>query len=687
MFEKIKNSLSKIFIPDTKNAMTLPNQFLRYGNRGRLDPSWNDVAMSDVDFYTGYSYAAIRNRANKVARTATQDYLRTESEKEDFIHPYLEIINKSNTFSNYQFWSEVSTFLDLEGIYYLMAIRNFSEDRVGNIVEFKLLSPYNIRRVLKKDSLEVTGYVETRKGLVREISPKMVIEIKELNPFNEDTPFAMTDAARESQFTLKSAGDYTRSALKGNLNSPGILTTDVILPDQEFANFVERVRTRTKGEPIFGNGTGAITWENMTQDLGKAGLEKINEVNRDSLFAVSGVSKTTMGIEQSGVTRDTARVQKEINMEDHILPRIQLIIDALNQDYKNNYPNDYNSNKAEMIIDNPLAVDHEAELKNAELKGKEYETYKTILSDGYDFDLAAKYVSGQIDLEGLGEPEIEEVEEEEVIEDVEADNEFDIERQNLVQQQEGTLKNAIVNVEEQLVIAAINKVPNIKKQTNQFESESDIITKEEKNENIDELIAVLMGFYGIMFTLRGQEVMRDRVGEFALIGQYNFDKKSRDYISKTSKKVAKSHVDTVLDDILLTAREAALEGLSRENIISRIKQKYSKDIVENRAKAVARTETNRAFTRAQYEADRQFIAQNNLEGRVYKKLVVRSDNPCAFCLSTQAQGWIPFNQAFHELGDTLEVDGKKLEIGFETVEAGNLHTNCACSYEIQIRGE
>ena len=41
----------------------------------------------------------------------------------------------------------------------------------------------------------------------------MIIEMAELNPFDEDKPFAMTDAAKDSQFTIKTADDYTRADL------------------------------------------------------------------------------------------------------------------------------------------------------------------------------------------------------------------------------------------------------------------------------------------------------------------------------------------------------------------------------------------------------------------------------------------------------------------------------------------
>lgn len=631
MLDNFRKTLAS-FISPNKNSMSLPNQFLRYGNK-RMDYDGTQVVLRDEDLYTGYGYAAIKLRANKVAHLAMEN-IRTDAEQEEFIHPYLDLIYNSKVYSEYQFWRDISTYLDLEGVYYLMALRNSADGRMGNVTEFKLLNPYNIRRVLDADQLEVAGYVETRKGMVREIPKEMIIPISELNPFNEDKPFSMADAASEAQFTIKTAGDYTRHTLKNNINTPGILTTDVILPEEDFLQFTNRVKNNTKGEPLFGNGAGAITFESMNIDLSKSALKDVNEMNRQALFSIAGVSKTSMGIEESGTTRDTSRVQKEINTEDHILPRIQLIIDALNLDYVNSYGGE---NTVFIVVDNPMAVDHEADLAEVKNKQAEYDLYISLINRGYEADLAAQFVAGEIDLDDLGEPtnepmvdpnvraklETEEVEDEALEKETNA-----FEQTGLLKQQEGALKNAIVNIEEQLVVAAMNKVAK-----NAFEDQSDIITKKEKDEAINKLILVLTGFYGLMINFKGQDIMRDRKGTFALPGSFKLDRESKNYISETARKVSQSHVGTVLDDVLVTAREGALQGLSVPQIQSLIREKYTGSIVQNRAKVIARTETNRAFTRAQFEADRQFIQQNGLQTRAFKQWRTRSDNPCAFCLS------------------------------------------------------
>ena len=696
----INNIRAKIasLISPVANSMSLPKQFLKYGNK-RMFPNWSDVEISDKDIYTGYSYAAIRNRANKVAKLAS-DYVYTDS-NDDKMHPYLQLIDTSPTFSNYQFWNTISTYLDLEGVYYLMAVRTVltsdSGSRYGNIKEFKLLNPYNIRRVINKDTLAVAGYIETKNGMSREIPPEMIIDIRELNPFSDNEPYALTDALKENQFTLKTSGDYTRHTLKHNINAPGILTTDVILDDKEFTNFVERVKSHTKGEPLFGNGSGAINWADMNIDLSKAALKDINEQNREALFAVAGMSKTTMGIEQSGTTRETSKTQSDLLIEYHILPRIQLIIDALNQDYKNKYTNEYKQTDYNIAVQDPTATDMDKAIKEVELSDKKLTLYDKLLAEGYDQDTASDYVNDKIGVDLLPKVEKPKVE----IPDTKDEtnnikNKLDFkekQKKGLIQQQQGSLQNAVVNIETELVADFIIGVKKLTAKTvNAITDETkpeDFVTKKDQKEKTDDLALILLGFYGVILNWKASEIMRLRTTKYALGGVFALNKEVKDYIKDVSKKVAVTHIETVMDDLYKIAYEAAKKGMSQIEIINEIKNKYSYDISETRAKVVARTETNRAFTRAQYEADKQFVEQNELEGKVYKKWHTRSDDPCEFCRALENQGMIPFNDSFVGLGGSVTVGkGKKaktLEVNFETVEAGNLHPNCSCDYELVIK--
>jgi hypothetical protein len=784
-------AVTKAFAAPDKNALEsearLARQYLRNGNIKPLVQDWSKVYMSDRELYTGYPYAAINNRANKVAQLAAQ-YLHTDATKsvmmaakaagEEVMHPYLELIDESDTFSNYDFWYNISTFLDLEGVYYLAVVRTVEGDRVGNIQEFVMLNPYYIQRVLNKETGKVGGYVENRDGLVREFPVAQIIEVRKLNPFSDQDPFAMTDAAKDSQYTMKQAGDYTRHSLKNNMAAPGILSTDVVLEPEMFRNFVNRVTKQEKGLPLFGNGSGAIEWNSMQIDMDKAALDKINEINRQTLFAVSGVGKTMLSIEESGTTRDTARAQKEIFIENHVMPQLQLILDALNQDYKRYYKPQYTQSRYRMYIDNPLGSDREAEGKDIENRDKSLELYDKLVGMGYARDVAAKYALGTITLEELGEP-TEEPRPNPIIEaamlkagqdaangnvpppaakkkDSAANtltkgnphhdpktgrfisrtdkhtvnrpgdlydkhvNEFDDQEQGIIAMQQGALQNAVVGIETRLVTAVLNKVTK-----NAFDEDSDIINKADRTAAERELDVAMQGFYSSVMPLFATRIIASRVKEFSAADEqiistgFTLGSNVREYIADVSNKVASSHVGTVLTDLRLTikntyddevqrlldglgrdpndadlqyARQQALEGASQQRIVNAVKAKYG-DITQNRAKAVARTETNRAFSQSQYQADWQFLQENGLMERAYKQWTTRSDNPCAICQGLAQRDPIPFTQNFADIGQELSavytVDGKtkvlKQLVNFEALDAGNAHVNCSCIYMLIIK--
>lgn len=706
MFEKLRQNLSRLIAP-AKNSMNLAQDYLKYGAKV-MTPDWTQVVMREEDLYTGYSYAAIRNRANAVAQIAIS-HIKTDSKKEGLEHPYLEVIESSPTFTDYQFWYNISTYLDLEGVFYLMAIRNFQGSRFGDIKEFKLLNPYRIRRVIDPATLEVAGYVETKGGLVREIPKEMIIEMRELNPFDENKNYAMTDAAKESQFTMKTAGDYTRHTLKHNINAPGILTTDVALADEEFENFAARVKKNTKGEPIFGNGKGSITWNAMNIDLSKSALGDVNEVNQQQLFSIAGVSKTIMGIEQSGTTRETANVQRDLMVGSQTIPRIQLVIDALNQDYRNHYPQEYATTDVDICVDNPTKTDHDSDIKATQVRQSEFDLYTSLIDSGYDPVLSAKYVNGEIGIEEIGEPDPTKVKTVTLpaatqVEDpnnpgmdmagnpMPAANSLkkkDHTHLNArskamtasMKRQESYLKNSVINVDKRIVANVISK---LEKTTNAYEVISDLITARDKNLILSELELVLKTFYTTNIAEQGSAAMKRRAAELKLLGTFTFDNLTKKYVRELSEKVSESHVDAVLGEMLTTTRQGALEGLSQKQLANNVRQKYSA-VGENSATAVARTETNRAFTRAQYEADRQMIEQNDLQGRAYKTWVTRSANPCVYCQSLEDEGPIPFDEPFVDLGGSITVGDKSLAVDFESLEAGNAHTNCSCEYKLVIQ--
>lgn len=409
-FNRLNNALAAF--KKTKQGVD-PNAFLKYGSR-RMPSTWSTPEITDEDFYTGYGFAVINKRANRSV-VLGKKYLFTDAKEEivnqandkgeRIVHPYLTLIKDSTDFSERDFWYDISTYLDLEGIYYLMAVRAVTTSgRVGNIQYFSLLNPYWIRQVVNQKG-ELGGYVEhnPEKG-ERLIRKELIIPIKLLNPFNPNKAYSLADAARDSQFTMKQANDFARESIDGNLNAPGILSSAIELPDDQFDNFVSRIKNHGRGEPLFGNGSGTIAWTDMQTDLDKAALDKINSINRDTLLAISGLSKTGVGVEESGTGREVSRTQKDDFTENAVMPQIENIIDALNLDYRKYYADEYAKNKFIITLDNPLETDRDAEQADVEIRDSQFTLAQSLIAKGYDREIAYKYAKGLIDITDLGEP-------------------------------------------------------------------------------------------------------------------------------------------------------------------------------------------------------------------------------------------------------------------------------------------
>lgn len=394
-----------------------PNAFLKYGHRKTMPSMWSEPQITDEAFYTGYGFAVINKRANRSV-TLGKNFLFTNAapaiteaankKGDKVVHPYLELIRSSEDFSERDFWYNISTYLDLEGVYYLMAVRTVTKSgAVGNIQNFTLLNPYNVRAVCDSKGV-LGGYVETRansSGTATRMIPKeMIIPIKLLNPFKNDEAYALADAARDSQFTLKQANDYARESINGNINAPGIISTSIELPDDQFDNFVERIKSHGRGEPLFGNGAGTVDWVNMQTDLDKAALDKINSISRDALLAVSGTSKSGMGVEEAGAGREVSRTQKDDFTENAVMPQVENIIDALNLDYRKYYKSAWTKNQYQIALDNPLETDRESEKADVDIRDAEFALLETLLSAGYDYDIASRYARGLLNITDLGPP-------------------------------------------------------------------------------------------------------------------------------------------------------------------------------------------------------------------------------------------------------------------------------------------
>lgn len=497
--------ITNIFSDGKTTNNNAANNFLRYGNKtNRLNPTWSGVTVAPEDSYRGYPYAAVQRKGNRVASIAKRNLyvdvtpeLLQEYQKlgKDPTHPYLKLIQESTSFSTKKFWKTISVYLDLAGRYYLGVVRQPTNYGMSYIKKFVLLNPFEIRRVIDRNG-QVAGYVEYKAdGRKRNWQPHQIITFIEESPFDTSQPWSMVDAAKPAIYTLNQSGDHTRQSLNGNLNAPGIITTDVILDDIDFENFKARIMAGTKGEPIFANGAGAVQWQDMQIDLNKAALLDINEINRDEFIAVAGASKTNLGIEQSGTTRETARVQDDNYIRDSIEPRVEDITDVLNLDYRTHYSKEFERTGYTIELRSALSKDYDSEMKATELRSSQAALAQDLVNKGYTLESAVSYATGKSDLEDLVIDE-DRLKAEEEARKAQEQAEKEAKEQVSTQEEKPTTENSPINIhieapkapENKVVVQESDKQPvvNVSPVINIDNSTQEITEDKPEEEEVDE---------------------------------------------------------------------------------------------------------------------------------------------------------------------------------------------------------
>lgn len=437
-FKKISNFFKTTpaeeqrFVPKfNNNAGVLGSDYgswLRSGHKGIMLNNTAEVRIEPKHLYRGYGYGIIRSVVNSGINTAEENIRTTCSslqreilaEKDDQIeHPYKKLWQNSPYFSEYDFWKKYLTYIQLKGEFYIYMNRKklVGADRYkpgtknlcGKTAYMKIINPYEMKpHKYDKETGAVSEWIRTFKNpnggkdLTQIYPAYQIIRVAEFDPWKEEEPYSLLDASRENLFTLENAKDYTRHALVNNINAPGLLAVEGDFQSQEeFDNYVAMLQNHTEGEMVIAAGNAKTTYQDMNQNLDGASQEKIRGIERDEMLVTSGVSKSVLGIETTGLTRDVAATQKLTFTERTVVPYIRLMIETLNYDYRTMYAGNFIIDKYILRITIPSVGDKAQEMKELEIREEEYNMVQRYVERGYTRKSAAQYVRGEIDVEQL----------------------------------------------------------------------------------------------------------------------------------------------------------------------------------------------------------------------------------------------------------------------------------------------
>lgn len=296
-------------------------------------------------------------------------------------------------------------------------------------------------------------------------------------------------------------------------------------------------------------------------------------------------------------------------------------------------------------------------------------------------------------------------------------------------------KQSVTRVDNQILNQYIQAVQD----GNYAEAEA-ILDKAEQSQQTNTLTFALLTIGAILLPLYAKQRLQALFVHFGLNTVFAQTKSGQDAMKLQAERGAKSHVHTIakdiknaLDDAIDTeltnptieaavkdkyealaqlddrqyikavhsdediyayAREQILSGASRQTVIKNLQTNFA-GVGQRRANVIAGNEANRVFTMSQFDADKQFLAQNKLTDKAYKRLVSNTGHPEAICkaiIDATAIHPIPFTNDFLPFGKVFTTtgdNGKKIKFtpNYEKLQSGHIHVNCHCRYELLIKQE
>ena len=398
VFKRTPNNLQ------TQTTNSIANDFLKRGNFKARQDVQLDQKFNPEMTVNGWMYAALNTRSDAFGEFCEENIVSESEKQENPYHPYLKLIEESKEIPEYEFWKKAISNYDNYGLIYFFVLRRVVKNTDGSIKHIGIPTKINILNSSKIIPLthdgKIVGYREqvdaTHK---REFAPEQIIRVINPHPRNQDEPYSIYEAAKDYQYTINKGTEFAQNALINNINTPGILSTSEVLNDEEYDNLISRINSHEPGKAIVTDGTGNLTYTSISQSLDQAALPTLTELSRQTIFAVTGTSKTILGIEESGVTRDTSKVQDKKFIKRAIAPVAKRIISAFNFDYRVRYPELYKQNGVKMVIKS--IYDAEETSEQFDVQKKLFDDITEIIYSGYTKESAEKFMYGDISFTDL----------------------------------------------------------------------------------------------------------------------------------------------------------------------------------------------------------------------------------------------------------------------------------------------
>lgn len=413
----ILNSLQRSFrVPSNNHPQptnnSIANDFLRRGSRKTQSLIGLDQKFDPESTIKGYLYAALERRKEVFAEYAEDNIVSEDKNSKSLMHPYLRLIENSKVEDEYEFWRDLVNDYDMRGEAFIFVLRRVVYDKSKTEPGDKL-TPTHIgtptaiiqldaskMTILRNSKNEIIGYREqVDSNHVRNYLPEQIIRIYNKHPLDPERPLSMFDACKDYQYTINKGSEYSQAALVNSTNTPGIVSTESVLTQEEYDNLIARINGHESGKFIVTDGASKLQYTAVANRLEETALPSLTDVNRQTIFAVTGTSKTVLGIEESGTTRETARVQDRQFINRTIRPLVKRFLSALNFDYRTCYPEEYKITGVKLVLSN--ATDAAEDKEKLETQRMFFDDAMEIVYSGFEKESAQQFLNGEIDFTEL----------------------------------------------------------------------------------------------------------------------------------------------------------------------------------------------------------------------------------------------------------------------------------------------
>lgn len=708
MFEKI---LSKIGLQKSSTKSVKISE--SYGGSdlfGLWKTGRKMSAAKAMNLNTGWVYACVRAIAEGLASIQIQLFKvdKKGNYTEIFDHEILDLLNKPNKhMTGYEVKYQTGAHLELAGNAYWFLDGVDDENDVPTAII--PLSPKYITVIPGETSDQmVKGYKYTIGATVTIYQPYQILVIKNPDPNNPLEGIGTVQASEQWIESDNYATEVNKKYFENGARLSGLLTTEQDLAPETMEYLSESFRAMYSGVSNaykVGMLPNGVEYEEMGHNPKEMDFANMQNVLRDKILAAFRVPKTILGVAESETNRATAETAKYVFAERTLKPKMQLIVEYLNEFFVPRFGDDLilgfvdpvPENREQLIAEMAAALGSQPSISVNEAReryfsyapinngdnvmtsfsqvplGKPEKSISELIEKGTTIRKHYRAAKKEKISTDIVEKTMETVRGilKDIPETTKNITELTDEQYapvykafyNRVSPYEKKVKGAIEEINADQIKDVLKKLPDVVKSKD---------TKGLKLFDLEEWIGLTVSLVKPIM----QDLFEKEAKEaYKLIGLKPEDVLTPGVIRAIDKSIglmAESYNQTTLDLLNEKITQGLQEGLSLSEVKDLVSEVYefSDDV---RAEMVAKTEVFRIGNNATREAWEQSGVVQSL-----KWYTAEDELVCEWCGPMNGKV-VGIDENFLDKGDTLTgSEGKPLDIDYTDITGGSLHPNCRC---------